>query len=138
MLREITIMRQFTEMEGNIFTPKLYDVIVPDNANIDRVFLVMENIDYSMKTIMSQNTDHFSYDHVKVMLYNLLCALNFVHSAGVMHRDIKPANILMNAKCVIKLCDFGLARTVLKSNTVDMTSSDDSQTSSVLYNVRTK
>mmetsp|Transcript_29788 Transcript_29788/g.45416 ORF Transcript_29788/g.45416 Transcript_29788/m.45416 type:complete len:90 (-) Transcript_29788:729-998(-) len=31
----------------------------------------------------------------KIMLYSLLCALNFLHSAGIVHRDIKPANILM-------------------------------------------
>ena len=31
-----------------------------------------------------------------------------------MHRDIKPANILMDHNCVVKLCDFGLARTCLK------------------------
>ena len=31
-----------------------------------------------------------------------------------MHRDIKPANILMDHDCVVKLCDFGLARTCLK------------------------
>jgi len=35
-----------------------------------------------------------------------------MHSAGVMHRDIKPANILVNHDCSIRLCDFGLSRTV--------------------------
>jgi len=29
-----------------------------------------------------------------------------------MHRDLKPGNILINSKCVVKICDFGLARTV--------------------------
>ena len=42
----------------------------------------------------------------------MLCALKFLHSAGVVHRDLKPANILVNSECVIKLCDFGLSRTV--------------------------
>ena len=33
------------------------------------------------------------------ILYNLLCSLNFLHTANIMHRDIKPANILVDADC---------------------------------------
>lgn len=32
-----------------------------------------------------------------------------------MHRDIKPANILISDECVVKICDFGLSRTVPSS-----------------------
>ena len=46
------------------------------------------------------------------ILYNLLCAVNFMHSANVMHRDIKPSNILIDEKCNIKICDFGISRTI--------------------------
>ena len=40
------------------------------------------------------------------------CALRYLHSAGVVHRDLKPSNILIGNNCHVKLCDFGLARTV--------------------------
>ena len=40
----------------------------------------------------------------------MLCALNYMHSAGVVHRDLKPSNFLIDSKCSVKLCDFGLAR----------------------------
>ena len=29
-----------------------------------------------------------------------------------MHRDIKPTNVLINDQCKIKLCDFGLVRSL--------------------------
>ena len=45
-----------------------------------------------------------------MILYNILHALNFIHSANVMHRDLKPANILVDSNCMVKICDFGLAR----------------------------
>lgn len=46
------------------------------------------------------------------MVYNLLCAVRYLHSANVLHRDLKPANILVNEDCSVKICDFGLARSI--------------------------
>ena len=42
----------------------------------------------------------------------MLLSVSFIHMANVMHRDIKPANILISANCEVKICDFGLARSM--------------------------
>ena len=30
----------------------------------------------------------------------------------MLHRDLKPANVLINEDCTVKLCDYGLARSI--------------------------
>ena len=104
-------------MEGNLYTTKLIDVMTNPEAKDDigkltQVFIVMEYIEYDFKKVMQNKVDNYSNQHVTILLYNMLCAFKFVHSAGILHRDIKPANILVNAECGIKLCDFGLSRIV--------------------------
>lgn len=38
-----------------------------------------------------------------------------------MHRDIKPENMLLSKNGVLKICDFGFARTLLKSESAKFT-----------------
>lgn len=42
----------------------------------------------------------------------MLCAIKYLHESNVIHRDLKPANVLVNEDCTVKLCDFGLARSI--------------------------
>ena len=67
-----------------------------------------------MRQMLKSNT-HLNEEHVCVIIYNILCALNYIHSAGIIHRDIKPSNILIDLESQIQICDFGLARSMPKT-----------------------
>lgn len=52
---------------------------------------------------------------VKSYIFQLLKSIEFCHRHGVIHRDIKPENLLIDEQTnVLKLCDFGFARTLPK------------------------
>ena len=57
-------------------------------------------------------------------MYQLLKALKFIHSAGIVHRDLKPSNVLINSDACIKVCDFGLARSVMSLTGKDIIMTD--------------
>ena len=75
-----------------------YDTLVVSLSKFDHLFLIMELGDLDMKKLF-ETMPHtkLSEDHVITVLYNMLCALNFIHSANICHRDLKPANILIDS-----------------------------------------
>ena len=59
-------------------------------------------------------------DRVRLIIFQLTCALSYLKAFGVVHRDLKLENIMMtdntdNAKP--KIIDFGLARILVPGET---------------------
>lgn len=82
--------------------------------NVQNIFMVMPLSDCSLAGQMEMCK--LAVANVKTILYNLLCSLNYMHSANIVHRDLKPANILVDDCCQVMLCDFGLSRTLPESS----------------------
>ena len=54
--------------------------------------------------------------HIRFIIYQMTKALKYLHTGYIIHRDLKPSNILVNSNCTIKLCDFGLVRSISCKN----------------------
>ena len=121
LIREIQVARTCTHDPKNIFTCRLFNIVMSTEqgtqtrqvSEASGLFQIMEYMPADLQLLLhSDQPPNFQEHHIKVITYNLLCSLNYLHSSNIMHRDIKPANILVGTGCEIKLCDFGLARMV--------------------------
>ncbi|KAG6956760.1 hypothetical protein JG688_00011269 [Phytophthora aleatoria] len=106
ILREIRLMRHLNH--PNLVN--LLDLLRPPTLQeFNDVYIVTDLMETDLHRVIHSNQS-ISDDHVQYFLYQMLVAINYVHSAEVLHRDLKPSNILVNSDCDLKLCDFGLAR----------------------------
>ncbi|XP_032323748.1 mitogen-activated protein kinase 15 isoform X3 [Camelus ferus] len=104
--REIMLLQEFGNHPNII---RLLDVIQAEN---DRdIYLVFEYMDTDLHAVICKGTV-LKDTHKRYIFYQLLRATKFIHSGCVIHRDQKPSNVLLDASCSVKLCDFGLARSL--------------------------
>jgi len=127
IIREVRILANLPQ-HANIV--HLLDVRTPldDPSDDADVFLIFERAATDLEKVVSSN-QYFTGDHIRWLSLDLLRGLRWLHSAGVVHRDLKPANCLLEVKPVsLKICDFGLARTLPRqrlARTVSLSAAED-------------
>lgn len=100
--REIKILQNLAGGENVI---QLLDLVKDiESKTPSLIFEYVNNTDY--RVLYPKLTD---YD-VRFYMFELLKALNFCHSKGIMHRDVKPHNVMIDhEKRQLRLIDWGLA-----------------------------
>ncbi|EAY21309.1 CMGC family protein kinase [Trichomonas vaginalis G3] len=101
-IREIALLKELKH--PNIV--QLYDVVHSQHT----LTLIFEYCDWDLRRYMQSKNNMLSQEEIISFSYQLLRALEFIHSKYIIHRDVKPQNILLNRKGELKLADFGLAR----------------------------
>lgn len=97
-IREIAILSSL--QHPNIVKVKKYQTMKKS------LIMVMEKA----KGDLHQVCQNITKQQRPYIIWQLLNAVNYIHSFNVSHRDIKPSNILIFNEFDIKLCDFGLAK----------------------------
>jgi len=93
--------------------PSIIQLVDMDESQSSTIRLVLELCEGGELYDRVQQKRFYPEGEAKLLAKNLLEAVAYIHSKGIMHRDLKPENILLASKVnntEIKISDFGLAR----------------------------
>ena len=100
--REIKILQN---LAGGPNIVQLLDIVRDPTSHTP--VLVMEHVDNTDFKVLYPTLTDFE---IRYYLYEVLKALDFCHSMGIMHRDIKPNNVMIDhSQRQLRVIDWGLA-----------------------------
>lgn len=112
ILREIRLMK-FLDHENILQIKDLFPAV--SIKNFESIYIWSEFVSTDLMQIIHSDNS-LSDEHFKLILWQILSALKYIHSANIIHRDLKPSNILINEEWEIKICDFGMARAISQND----------------------
>jgi len=124
--KEIELMKREMEVLASLDHPhvvKLFEYA--EDVARQELILILEYIPGGCcDGLLKRQSGHLAESLVARLLNQLLVALAYCHSSGIVHRDVKPENMMLTSPGFLrspdcKLIDFGLASTPAQANTND-------------------
>lgn len=88
VLREIRVLKLFKH--DNIV--RLLQVFREE----EKLYLVFEYVERTVLEELESSPDGIPLEKLKSITYQMVKALEFLHSHDIVHRDVKPENLLVN------------------------------------------
>eukprot|EP00928_Gymnodinium_smaydae_P044406 TRINITY_DN29622_c0_g2_i1.p1 TRINITY_DN29622_c0_g2~~TRINITY_DN29622_c0_g2_i1.p1 ORF type:complete len:489 (-),score=37.41 TRINITY_DN29622_c0_g2_i1:310-1776(-) len=112
LLREVAILNELS----NTGVLKIFDIVPrPDMESADDLYIVLELCDSDLKKLCRTPAE-LEPIHIRNLVYNILVALKYIHSAGIIHCNLMPWKCLVNQDCSVKLSGFALSRVIEDSS----------------------
>ncbi|EGW33324.1 Cdc2-related protein kinase, partial [Spathaspora passalidarum NRRL Y-27907] len=115
-MREITILKRLDHKNVVKIVEMIYE---EPKVNNPADLITQRGAFYTVSPYMSSDlvgllenpNVELELNQIKCFMKQLLEGIQYIHEQGFLHRDIKAANILIDFNGVLKIADFGLART---------------------------
>lgn len=106
---------------ANLSNPNVVNVLDVGTQD-DMNYIVMEYIEGKTLKDIIQEKGALPYEIAISIGIKVAKALECAHRSGIIHRDVKPQNILVTEEGVVKVTDFGIAKS-MDSSTIAHTNS---------------
>ena len=96
----------------------LYKISNVNIINVTDLIDAGDIVAFVMEYVDGQTVDQFgkqkafSFFEINSIFNQMVSAIEYVHSVGLIHRDIKPSNFIISTDGKLKLFDFGIAKNV--------------------------
>ena len=117
--KDLNNLRQEIEILRGLFHENI--ILLLDSFETNTEFCLVTELAQGELFEILEDDKCLPEPEVRKIAQQLVNSLYYLHSQRVIHRDMKPQNILISANGIVKLCDFGFART-MSTNTIVLTS----------------
>ena len=108
MLRDLILLKSLQH-------PCILNVVDVINLPTTPIYIIYEHAQASLRKVF-KSPIHLEMIHAKALMYNMLVAMKYVHSAGLVHGNLKPSYVYINEDCSLKLSRFGQAKCLKQHN----------------------
>eukprot|EP00798_Chlamydomonas_sp_ICE-L_P013185 gene13185-30645_t len=104
---------EYVKSERDLLTGVLHPYIVTLRFSFQtpsKLYLVLDFINGGHLFFNLYRQGVFGEDVARLYTAEIVSAISYLHSRGIMHRDLKPENVLLDNEGHVRLTDFGLAK----------------------------